>query len=74
MKSVTQHKRLVFHARIAKIEDRYKKFKYLVAKRRARHAVYLAKRNVEEMFASVKYNEGNMFCVPKEMRTGNQDW
>lgn len=25
------------------------------------------------MFASVKYNKGNMFRVPKEMRTGNQD-
>ena len=50
------------------------KDKYLNAKRKARHAVYTAKRNAEkEKFASVKNNKGNIFCVAKQMRTENQD-
>ena len=40
------------------------KDKYLDSKRKARHAVYTAKRNVEkEKFASVKDNKENMFRV-----------
>ena len=44
------------------------------AKRKARHAVYTAKRNAEkERFASVEDNKENIFRVAKQMCTENQD-
>ena len=50
------------------------KDKYLDAKRKARHAVYTAKRNAEqEKFASVKDNKENIFRVAKQMRTEIKD-
>ena len=50
------------------------KDKYLDTKRKAQHAVYAAKRNVEkEKFASVKGKKENIFHVAKRMRSENQD-
>ena len=50
------------------------KDKYLDAKRKARHAVYTAKRHSEqEKFTSIKDNKKNIFRVAKQMRTENQD-
>ena len=50
------------------------KDKYLDTKRKARHAVYTAKRNSEkEKFTSIKDNKENIFRVAKQMRTENQD-
>ena len=52
----------------------WSKDKYLDAKQKAQHAVYIAKRNAEkEKFANVKYNNENIFSVAKQMRAENQD-
>ena len=56
------------------MEGGWSKDKYLDAKQRAQHPVYIAKRNAEkEKFANVKYNNENIFSVAKQMRTENQD-
>ena len=50
------------------------KDKYLDAKRKARYAIYTAKRNTEkEKFAGVKDNKENIFCVAKKIHKENQD-
>ena len=50
------------------------KDRYLDAKRKARHSLYIAKRNAEkEKFASGKDNKENIFRVAKQMRTEIKD-
>ena len=50
------------------------KDKCLDVKWKGQHALYAAERNVEkEKFTSVKDNKENIFCVPKQMCTENQD-